>query len=1078
MYYIHTNNIANGVFIVINKSNSFITNECENTLLNEFNLLLKDTDFFDCLVGYFYVSGFHKLQKSLENTKQIRILVGMGIDSQTFHLIENSKVTSISTAEYKKKMQKDLIHEMNNSENSMDVEKGVRQFVNWLQTEKLEIRGYKERKTHSKLYIMTFNEKDKDIGRVITGSSNFSQPGLERNLEFNVELREPADYEFASDKFEELWEHSEPISEEFINTLTNRTWIKDDITPYELYLKFIYEFLKDKIWNDQKDLDYEIFPDGFKMLEYQKDAVLYARDILEEHGGVFLSDVVGLGKTYMGSLLAQQLRGKTLVIAPPALVDEHNPGGWKRVLREFGVSPMPIVESKGKLDQILKNYDTNSYQNVIIDESHDFRNEETQQYEYLSQICKGKKVVLISATPFNNTPYDLLSQIKLFQPAHNSTLPNPKVRDLEAYFKRLEQKQKSIDKKKHPKEYIEMSKKISAEIRENVLKYIMVRRTRNNINKYYAKDLKKHNMEFPNVKEPKPVYYHFDKFTDEVFEKTLYKLTKKLTYAKYRPLAEEYRVNPDTRYANSQKMMSNFIKILLVKRLESGSYAFKKSIKNSINTHQQALDTLNDKGIFYTSRDYNSKIFELIAEDDFNRIEELIGDGKANKYASDDFTDKFKKDLKNDLDVLKEIDTMWKSVEDYPKRLELARLLNEDLKDKKVVIFTEFIDTAENISQLLSEKCKGNVKLFTGKSNKEDMDEVLLNFDANIPEKRQRDDYRILVATDTLSHGVNLHRSNVIINFDIPWNPTRMMQRVGRIQRLGTKFKDVYTYNFFPTAPIEENIQIKSLAEHKIAMFIELLGNDSQLLTEEPIKSYDDFFSITSSDIDDEEVVDNELRYLREIRDIRDNNPDLFKKIEELPIKARVARKANQKYLITLMKKDKFKKLFKSEGYGAEEIDFFEAIKELKADENEKAISIDNEFYQHLYQNMFAFDQLLNDPDDEIKLSKNEKSILKYIKYARSCKKLLNHDKNYLFKVKELIEEGHITKNRAKKIKTELIAIDKNNKDLDKIKRSNLIVKVLNNNILDEDLKTETASCIKECKEEPKQIILSEYFIG
>ncbi|WP_295722621.1 helicase-related protein [uncultured Methanobrevibacter sp.] len=1059
------------------KSNSFITNESENTLLNEFNILLKDTEFFDCLVGYFYVSGFYKLQKSLENTKQIRILVGMGIDSQTFNLIEDSQNTIISTAEYKKQIEKDLINEMNNSEDTIDVEKGIKQFVSWLKSGKLEIRGYKERKTHSKLYIMTFDNDDRDIGRVITGSSNFTQPGLERNLEFNVELREPENYEFASDKFNQLWEDSEPISQNFINTITNKTWIKEDITPYELYLKFIYEFLKDKIWNDKKELDYEIFPEGFKMLEYQRDAVLYARDILQEHGGVFLSDVVGLGKTYMGSLLAQQLRGKTLVIAPPALVKEHNPGGWKRVLREFGVSPMPIVESKGKLDEILKNYDVNSYQNVIIDESHDFKNEDTQQYEYLSKICKGKKIILISATPFNNSPSDLLSQIKLFQPAHNSTLPNPKVRDLEAYFKRQELRQKSIDRSKHPDKYMEISKKISAEIRDDVLKYIMVRRTRKSISKYYSKDLKKNNMEFPNVEKPKPIHYHFDETTNEIFDNTLYKLTKKLTYAKYRPLANEYRVNPDTRYANSQKMMGNFIKILLIKRLESGSYAFKKSVQNSINTHQQALDTLNNKGVFYTSRDYNLKILDLVAEDDFNNIEELIEEGKANEYYANDFAPKFKEDLKNDLNILKEIAKMWESVENYPKRIALTNLLNEDLKNKKVIIFTEFIDTAEDIAKLISKECKENVKVFTGKSGKEDMDDILYNFDANIDKNKQKNEYRILITTDTLSHGVNLHRSNVIINFDIPWNPTRMMQRVGRVQRLGTKFKHIYTYNFFPASPIEKNIQLQSLAEGKIAMFIELLGNDSQLLTEEPVKSYDDYFNILSSNIDDEEVVDDELKYLREIRDIRDNNPELFKKIEELPIKSRVARASEQKYLITLMKKDKFKKLFKSKGNISEEIDFFEAIKELKADEYEKAISIDDEFYDYLYQNMFAFEQLLNNPDDDIKLSNNEKFVIKYIKYARSCKNLLNHDKNYLGKIKELIEEGHITKSRAKKIKNELIAIDKNNKDLDKIKRSNLIVQVFNDNILDEDLKTETASCIKECKEKPEQIILSEYFL-
>lgn len=455
------------------KSNSFITNEGDNTLLNEFNLLLKDTKFFDCLVGYFYVSGFHKLQKSLENTKKIRILVGMGINSQTFHLIEDNAITSISTTEYKKQVKKDLIHEMNNSKNNIEVEKGVKQVINWLLSRKLEIRGYKERKTHSKLYVMTFNEEDKDPGRVITGSSNFTYPGIEKNLEFNVELRRPEDYDFAFEKFEELWEHSEPISKEFINTLTTKTWIRDDITPYELYLKFIYEFLYDKIWNDQKEMDVGYFPEGFKFLDYQRDAVLDAKEKIKEYGGVFLSDVVGLGKTYMGALLAQQLKGTTLVIAPPALIDEHNRGGWKHILREFEVKA--IVESKGKIDQILKHHDTREYQNVIIDESHDFRNEETQRCEYLSEICKGKNIILISATPFNNSPSDLLSQIKLFQPAHNSTLPNPKVRDLESYFKRLKKRQKRINKDEDPELYLKVSKDISADIRENVLQYLMVR---------------------------------------------------------------------------------------------------------------------------------------------------------------------------------------------------------------------------------------------------------------------------------------------------------------------------------------------------------------------------------------------------------------------------------------------------------------------------------------------------------------------------------------------------------------------------------------------------------------------------
>ncbi len=1063
---------------MISKSNSFITNEGGNTLLNEFNLLLKDTEFFDCLVGYFYVSGFHKLQKSLENSTQIRILVGMGIDSQTFHLIEDSQATNISTAEYKKQMQKDLIHEMNNSNDTADVEKGIRQFVSWLQSGKLEIRGYKERKTHSKLYIMTFKDEHIDIGRVITGSSNFSQPGLERNLEFNVELREPSDYEFASDKFEELWEHSEPISEEFINTINHKTWLKDDITPYELFLKFIYEYLKDKIDNDKKELEIDYVPEGFKYLDYQRDAVLDAKDKLHLYNGVFLADVVGLGKTYMGALLAQNLRGRTLVIAPPALVKEHNPGGWKRVLREFSVVPTPIVESKGKLDQILEKYDDDFYQNVIIDESHDFRNEDTKQYEYLSKICKDKNVILISATPFNNSPSDLLSQIKLFQPAHKSRLPNPEVEDLEAYFNRLDALQNSVSRDDNPQEYLKISKQISKDIRENVLQYLMVRRTRSNISKYYAEDLKRNNMEFPNVKPPEPVYYYFDDYIDEVFEETLYLLNENLFYAKYRPLAEEYRLHPDTQYSNSQKMMGNFIKILLIKRLESGSYAFKKSIDNSIKIHEAVLENYRKKGVFYTSRDYNWKVYNLMEDGDIDKIEEYIEQGKVKEYFKKDFTDKFEIDLNSDLQILKYIKRKWDSITDYPKRWRLIELLNNELKNKKVILFTEFIDTAENIVELISQECEGNVKLYTGNSSKEDMDDVLNNFDANVSKENQKNDYRILVATDTLSHGVNLHRSNVIINYDIPWNPTKMMQRVGRVQRLGTEFKDIEIYNFFPTNEIEDEVQVKFLAEKKIAMFIELLGNDSQLLTDEPIQSFDLFNKLTSIDEDDE-LVNDELKYLALIRDIRDNNIELFKKIEELPKKARVARNSDNHALISLMKSDTFKKVFKTTDNGTEEIDFFEAIKELEADENEKQTSVDEDYYYYLAQNKLAFEQLRNLPKDKRNMKPTEKSILKSIRFALKYKKILtNKQIKDLNKFKELITDGYIGNAPLKKISKELKQFELQVKE-GKISEDDYVFVIINTlmKYASDDLKTDLTTCIKECYKETSQIILSEYFV-
>lgn len=1049
---------------MVNKSNSFITNENGNTLVNEFNILLKDTEFFDCLVGYFYVSGFHKLQNSLENTEKIRILVGMGIDSQTFHLIEDSKVTLTSTAEYKKQVKKDLINEMDNSKNNIDVEKGVMQFIDWLQSGKLEVRGYKERKTHSKLYIMTFNEDDKDLGRVITGSSNFTQPGLEKNLEFNVELQRPEDYEFASEKFEELWEHSEPLSQEFINTITKKTWIREDITPYELYLKFIYEFLYDKIWNDKKEMEIGYFPEGFKFLDYQRDAVLDAKEKIKEYGGVFLSDVVGLGKTYMGALLAQQLKGTTLVIAPPALIDEHNHGGWKHILREFEVKS--IVESKGKIDQILKHHDTKEYQNVIIDESHDFRNEETQRYEYLSEICKDKNVILISATPFNNSPIDLLSQIKLFQPAHNSNLPNPKVKDLESYFKRLESRQKKVNKEDDPELYLKVSKDISADIRENLLQYLMVRRTRNSITRYYQKDLKINNLEFPTVHAPHPVYYEFNDYINKIFDKTLELLTSNLSYAKYRPLAIEYQKDPDIKFSNSQTIMGNFIKILLIKRLESGSYAFKKSIDNSIRLHENTIKLFKEKGEFYTSQNYSWKVFDLIEDNDIDKIEDLMNKGKVKKYLKDEFTDNFIVDLEIDLNILKYIREMWSTIIDYPKRSQLIDLLNEkQFKNKKIIIFTEFIDTAEDLYNLIKEEYTDKVKLYTGKSSKEDMDDVLFNFDANVKKESQKDDYQILIATDTLSHGVNLHRSNIIINFDIPWNPTKIMQRVGRVQRLGTDFDEIHIYNFFPTSPIEENIKIESLAKNKIAMFIELLGNDSQLLTDEPIQSFDLFNKLNSDDLDEEEGFDDELKYLHLMRDIRDNDKELFRKIEEIPKKARVARKADSIYLISLLKTGKFKKVFKSSENGTVEIDFFDAIKELEASPEEKGIKIDELYYNYLNLNINAFNEILSNPEHEKKLSRNDNSIINYINAALSQGKgLPSYDYKYLNKVKDLIIDGHITKNKSKSINKLL----KNNAT-----DAESTITILRKNIRDEDLKTTTND---NSDDEIKEIVLSEYF--
>jgi len=484
---------------------TFITNEGNKNLQERFRVLIQDTRFFDVLVGYFYTSGFHAIYKSLENTEKIRILIGISTNKQTTDLIQRAKNNyqpslTYSHTEVKEQFEQSVTEEVENSEDNSTVEEGILKFIEWLKNGKLEIRAYPTENIHAKLYIMTFVAGDRDIGRVITGSSNFTQSGLIDNFEFNVELKNRADYEFALQKFNELWKDAVDVRERYIDIIQIKTWLNNTITPYELYLKFLYEYFKDELGQtDEVFLKY--LPEKFKKLEYQAQAVLNARKILLEYGGVFISDVVGLGKTYISAMLAGQLDGRTLVIAPPVLLEKSNPGSWLNVFSDFRVPA--DFESLGKLDDLIEK-GTEKYTNIIIDEAHRFRTETTITYEKLSEICRGKRVVLVTATPYNNAPKDILSLLKLFQKARKSTIPN--LPDLEGFFHGLDKKLKKLDRQKDYGKYINTVKENALELREKVLKYLMVRRTRTEIEKYFYKDIKSQNLKFPDVEKPVPLF--------------------------------------------------------------------------------------------------------------------------------------------------------------------------------------------------------------------------------------------------------------------------------------------------------------------------------------------------------------------------------------------------------------------------------------------------------------------------------------------------------------------------------------------------------------------------------------------
>ncbi len=998
---------------------TFIMNEKGHNLKDRFEVLIKDTSFFDCLVGYFYSSGFHAIYKSLENTKKIRILIGISTNKNTYDLIKRSEQQSLqfSHSETKQEFEGLVEKELVDSDDNRTVEEGIIKFIDWIKSKKLEIRAYPSQKIHAKLYIMTFTEGDRDIGRVITGSSNFTQAGLIDNLEFNVELKNPCDYKFAKDKFEELWDDAVDVSEKYIQTIEGKTWLNNNITPYELYLKFLYEYFKDEL-SQAEEVFIKYLPQDFKKLEYQEQAVLNAKKILEEYGGVFISDVVGLGKTYVSAMLAGQLNGRTLVIAPPVLLEKTNPGSWTNVFDDFRVPA--IFESVGKLDSIIER-GPERYQNVIIDEAHKFRTESNMTYEKLAEICRGKRVVLVTATPYNNSPKDILSQIKLFQNGKKSTIPN--LPDLETFFSELGRRLKKLDRQRDRVEYIKIVRDNAKEIREKVLKYLMVRRTRTEITKYFAEDLSGQKLKFPDIQKPEPFFYELNDAEDEVFNRTIDLITKQFRYARYMPLLY-YTGKIDQLEAQSQRNMGKFMKILLVKRLESSFYAFKNSVDRFIHSYEMFIKEY-DRGNVFVSKKHTNKIFELLEDDDDEAVQKLIDEGKAEKYESNDFTEDLKKDLQNDLAILKEVKILWHKVNRDPKLLKFLSELSKKkiLKENKIIIFTESKETAEYLAKNIDDHYPGSTLCFNGGSGESIRDKVIENFDAKV--RHPKDDYRILVSTEVLSEGVNLHRSNVVINYDIPWNPTRMMQRVGRVNRVDTKFDEIFTFNFFPTKQSNDQIKLREAAEAKINAFLTLLGGDAELLTEgEPIGSHELFnrliskATITGEDEGDE----SELKYLKAIKDIRDKDPDLFERIKRLPKKARTTKfsKDHHNSLITYFRRVKIQKFFIcKKDQGARELDFISAAKLLESQPSDKKVGLSAQFYDLLDNNKEAFINATTEEMPEVVHRGGGRdtatNLLKILKVTmKDTQRLTEDSEAYLRRVISQLEEGGLPKQTTK----------------------------------------------------------------
>jgi superfamily II DNA or RNA helicase/HKD family nuclease len=1026
---------------------TFFTNKEGRNLLDRFKTTLTDTQLFDVLVGYFRSSGFYQLYPSIEPIEKTRILVGLGVDEDSYQTINIYHAQTVidfdSHSDAKKNYQNNLIDEIEKSkESDQHLEIGVKKFIEFLQTDcpgglqdkqnggngkKLEIRAYPSRNIHAKVYIGRFHPEDRDFGFVITGSSNFSYAGLVANREFNVELRQKRDVEFALEQFEDLWKDSVDISKEFVDAVQNKTWLNDSITPYELYLKLIYEYLQEDI-NLQTRIE-TFLPEGFLRLQYQEQAVIQALKKLDEYNGVFLADVVGLGKTFITAQLLQQIRARILVICPPVLKDY-----WEDSLQDFRVPAK--VESLGKLEHIIRG-GLDRFEYIVVDEAHRFRNENTQAYADLLDICRGKKVILVTATPLNNRIDDIFAQLKLFQMPKNSTIPG--IPNLEKFFTRLKKRFNQLDK--NDPEYRQTVKDVSGEIREKILKHVMVRRTRTDVTTYFKNDTESQGMVFPEMQDPQKIIYQFEGRIEDVFIQTIH-LFQDFRYARYIPLLYYVGSKGLTEFEKQQQRnVGGFMKGILIKRLESSFYAFKKSLSRFVASYEKFISMYED-GTVYISKKVN--VYDLLDNDDIETLEQYVEEEKAQKYDARDFKDSFIDDLKHDLRVLKSIEDLWRNIEEDPKLDQLVKDLKSSslLKNKKLIIFTESKETGDYLYRKLQSEFSGQVIIFSSQGGQYQKqgnhlncapatarDLIKENFDPN--NKSPQNDIRILITTDILAEGINLHRANILINYDLPWNPTRVLQRAGRINRLGTMHPNIFIFNFFPTTHADLHLGLEINITNKIQMFHDILGEDAKYLSDGEVIGSQELFETLNNKTaytGEDKEVDSELKYLEIMRNIRDQQPELFKKIKQLPKKSRSGSRkqgltADQ--LVTFFRLGKLKKFYRNQLGQSEEITFFDAAHLLECHPDTAREKVPSDYYHLLETNKQHF-QMDIMADTDMEKGGSGRSNLGYIekrlkdKAFKNCPKFTENDEEFLDGLRQMIAQGSIAKKIAQKIKKEL----------------------------------------------------------
>ena len=923
-----------------------IFDNIENHLSDSLRYTLDVSYRADFCVGYFNLRGWKQVAHHIDkwnggDQNCCRLLVGMQkppleIVREYFSKTESGGIDNQTAVKIRNKLAHEFKEQLTIGIPSEEDERGLRKLSDQIKKKKVVVKLFLGYPLHAKLYLCFRNDKINPIIGYL-GSSNLTLSGLLLQGELNVDVLDRDASNKLSLWFNDRWDDKfcVDISDELAGIIDNSWATERLVHPYHIYLKIAYHLAREA----RAGLSQFKVPKIFErdLLDFQLKAVLIAAYHLNKRGGVIIGDVVGLGKTITAAALAKIFEDdflmETLIICPKNLVNMWEGYCYKYHLRAKIIS---VTQAQTLLPKERR------YRVVIIDESHNLRNREGKRYKAIQEYIQlnDSKVVLLSATPYNKTFLDISNQLRLFIPDEKDLGISP-----EHFIESIGGRVQFMAKYQTPIRSLPAFEKseFTDDWRE-LMRLYLVRRTRSFIKAYYTQTDETNNRKYLTFSDgsksyfpdrlPKKVEYHFDTkdpsdqyaklYADDVVQ-----TINQLNLPRYglgqdqyihtaplvKPTKEEWVIIGNLGRAGAR--LKGFARTNLFKRLESSGYSFLLSISRHILRNYIFIYAIENNLPFPIGKQDATMLDEYLEDEDIENI--FKGSEKINLklneasyyYQAQKIYDLFSSTYKNRFDwvgsqlfssVLK--DVLISDSRDLLKILELGKdwsaeedrqlnalynLITEKHANEKVLVFTQFSDTAKYITSELKKKGVKQIECVTG--DNDDPTSFAYRFSPESNDKRKEvkesDGIRVLVTTDVLSEGQNLQDANIVLNYDLPWAIIRLIQRAGRVDRIGQKADKIYCYSFLPEEGIERIIRLRSRLKNRLEQSDEVLGSPDEVFFEnQKVRSQlEGLYSEQSGILDEEEDGEVDLAsYAFQIwKNATDADPKLNNFIQEMP---------------------------------------------------------------------------------------------------------------------------------------------------------------------------------------------------